>query len=115
MKELLERFPAGADVLALTDHQIDSVILEIVTARVDGNGITLPKFLSLGELENIYSVNLSISASSLLQINERLAAAYQRLLSASLIAPALGQPSGVVAVTAAGRAGLPAERRELLK
>jgi class 3 adenylate cyclase len=117
MKELLERFPAGADVLALTDRQIDSVLLEIVTARADGNGITLPKFLSLGELENIYSVNLSLPASSLQQINERLAAAYQRLLSASLIAPALGlgQPSGVVTVTAAGRAGLPAERRELLK
>lgn len=115
MKELLERFPAGADVLALTDRQIDSVLLEIVTARADGNGITLPKFLSLGELENIYSVNLSLPASSLQQINERLAAAYQRLLSASLIAPALGQPSGVVTVTVAGRAGLPAERRELLK
>ena len=37
--------------LALNDRQIDSVLLEIVTARADGNGITLPKFLSLGELE----------------------------------------------------------------
>ncbi len=115
MKELLERFPAGADVLALTDRQIDSVLLEIVTARADGNGLTLPKFLSLGELENIYSVNLSLPASGLQQINERLAAAYQRLLSASLIAPTPGQPSGVVTVTAAGRDGLPAERKELLK
>ncbi len=115
MKELLERFPAGNDILALSDRQINSALLEIVTARADGNGLTSPKFLYLGELENIYGVSLSLSANELTQVNETLAAAYLRLLSSNLTMPAPGQPAGVVTVRSAGRSGLPAEHKPLLE
>src|SRR5438067_1871467 len=115
MHELLERYPNGKnDFLALTDHQLDAVLLEIVAARASGNGVTAPKFLSLGELENVYSVGLSLSAADLGQINQRLTATYQRLLSAALIMPAPGQPTGIITVTPAGSSGLPAEQRTLL-
>lgn len=114
MKELLEPYPNGKDLLALTDRQLDAVLLQIIAARASGNGLTAPKFLSIGELENIYGVGLSLSAADLGQINHKLAAAYQRLLSVALIMPAPGQPTGVVTVTPAGRSGLPAEEQTLL-
>jgi hypothetical protein len=106
MKDLLSKFPDGNDLLALTNQQLDAVLLEIVTARADGNGLTLPKYLSRGELENIYSVSLSFPADRLTEINERLMAAYQRLLSANLLMPAPSQPGeGIVTVTPTGRSG----------
>jgi class 3 adenylate cyclase len=114
MRELLERYPEGKDVLALTDRQLDSVLLQIVAARASGNALTAPRFLSLGELENIYGVGLSLSAADLGQINQRLTAVYQRLLSEALTMPAPGQPAGVVTVSSAGKSGLPAERQTLL-
>jgi class 3 adenylate cyclase len=113
MQELLEQYPNGRDLVALTDRELDAVVLQIVAARTSGNGLTVPKFLSLGELENIYGVGLSLSAADLGQINQRLTATYQRLLSAALIMPAPGQPTGVVTVTAAGRSGSPAEQQTL--
>jgi class 3 adenylate cyclase len=114
MRELLERYPRGKDLLALTNRQLDDLLLRIIAARASDNGIITPKFLSFGELENIYGVNLSLSAADLGQINQMLAAAYQRLLSAALIMPAPGQPAGVVTVTPAGRSGLPPEQQTLL-
>jgi hypothetical protein len=62
MQELLERYPNGKDILALTNRQLDAVLLQIVTARASGNDLAAPKFLSLGELENIYGVGLSLAA-----------------------------------------------------
>jgi hypothetical protein len=53
MQELLDRYPNGRNLLALSDRQLDALVLGIVTARANGDGITLPKFLSLGELENV--------------------------------------------------------------
>ena len=114
MKELLDKFPTGNDILALTDRQLDLAMLKIIIARADGDGLTLPQFLSLGELENIYGVSLSLPADRLKQINERLAAAYQRLLSGNRTMPAPGQPAGVVTVTPNGRAGLLTEQKSLL-
>ena len=81
MKELLGKFPAENDILSLTDRQLDSALLEIVTARANSDGLTLPKFLSQGELENVYGVSLSLPADRVKQIDESLMAAYQRLLS----------------------------------
>ena len=114
MKELLDKFPTGNDILALTDRQLDLAMLKIIIARADGDGLTLPQFLSLGELENLYGVSLSLPADRLKQINERLAAAYQRLLSGNRTMPAPGQPAGVVTVTPNGRAGLLTEQKSLL-
>jgi len=109
MKELIEKFSSGNDILSLSERELDSVLLKIVTARADGNGLDLPKYLSPGELENIYSVGLSLPSAQLSQINENLIASYQRLLSGNFFMPAPGQPTGVVTVTPRGRGGLPPE------
>lgn len=114
MQELLEQYPNGKDLLALSDRELDAVILHIAAARETGNDLTAPKFLSLGELENIYGVGLSLSAAALGRINQRLTATYQRLLSAALIMPAPGQPAGVVTVNLQARYGLPTEQQTLL-
>jgi len=115
MKELLDLFPTANDIFLLTNRQLDFVLLEFVIARANGDGITLPKYLSRGELENVYGVSLSLPADRLKQINERLMAAYQRLLSGNLTMPAPGQPDGVVTVTPNGRSGLPPEHKSLLE
>jgi len=115
MKELLDKFPTGNDLLSLSDRELESALLKIVMARADGDGLTVPKFLSLGELENIYGVGLSLPADLVKQINERLAAAYQRLLSGNYTMPAPGQPIGVVTVTPSGRSGLAPAEKSLLE
>jgi class 3 adenylate cyclase len=109
MKELREQFPNGKPILSLTDRKLDSILLNIVIARANGDGLTLPKSLSLGELENIYGVGLSLSFAQLTEINERLIASCHRLLGGNLLMPAPGQPAGVVTVSPRGRAGLPPE------
>ena len=90
------------------------MVLQIVAARASGGGLMAPEFLSLGELENIYGIGLSLCAADLGQINQRLTATYQRLLSAALIMPAPGQPAGVVTVNPQARSGLPTEQQTLL-
>ena len=107
MKELIEQFPSGNDILSLSERELDSVLLKIVTTRADGNGLTSPRYLSSGELENVYSVGLSLPFAQLSQINENLMASCQRLLSGNFFMPAPGQPTGVVTVTPLGREGLP--------
>jgi class 3 adenylate cyclase len=96
MKEIADAYPDGNAVLALNDAELDAFILECVRRRAAGNGLALPKYLSRGELENIYGVTLSLPAASVIEINHKLAAAYQRLLSGNLLMPAPGQPAEVV-------------------
>lgn len=113
MRELLERYPNGKELLALADRELDATLLQIVVARASGDGLAAPRFLSVGELENVYSIGLSLSAVELGQINHRLAASYQRLLSRALIMPAPGQPVGVVTTTPVEELGFPPKRQTL--
>jgi hypothetical protein len=111
MKELKDKYPFGESILPLSEQQLDSILLKIITDRADGNGLTLPKFLSIGELENIYGVSLTLPTAKVIQIDEMLMGAHQRLLSGNRIMPAPGQSVGVVTITPKGRLGLPLESK----
>lgn len=110
MKELREKFPSGKDFLALSDHQKAAVLLKIIVDRADNPDPPAAKYLSIGELENIYD-SVSLPAASQKQINYSLMEAHQRLLSQGYTMPAPGQPAGagVFTATSKGRAGLPTE------
>src|SRR5271154_6908263 len=108
MKELRDKFPSGKVFLALSDHQIAEAVLEIILTRADNTGLISTKFLSVGELENIYD-SVSLPPASQQRINYKLMEAYQWLLSEGYMMPAPGQPAGVVTVTPKGRLGLPPE------
>jgi class 3 adenylate cyclase len=110
MKELRDKFPSGKEFLSLSDHRIAEAVLESIVTRAENTDRISTKFLSIGELENIYD-SVSLPAASQHQINHKLMQAYQWLLSEGYIMPAPGQPPGVVTVTPKGRSGLPLESK----
>ena len=108
MQELRNKFQAGQAFLALSDYQIACVLLKVIADRSANTNPISTKFLSVGELENIYD-SVSLPAAAQQQIDYKLMEAYQWLLSEGYIMPAPEQPAGVVTVTSKGRLGLPPE------
>jgi len=104
MRELLAKLPNGDQVLALTPHQLDAVLISCVAERerASKQDPIATRFLSRGELENIYPVSMSFPAVRQQQVDSLLMASCQRLLSDGFIMPAPGQPAGVITATPKG-------------
>jgi class 3 adenylate cyclase len=110
LDELLEKLPTGQDMLALTPQQLDEVLLSCFLQRVDNTKgpIPGPRFFSIEELENLYSVGIGLPFAQLQKINSLLMEACQRLLAGGYIMLAPGQ-YGAMTVTTKGKRGLPPE------